>query len=249
MLLCADRPNRALDADHGPEWEVHHSQEHLIYMARGTAFARLGPRQLLLLPGYALWLPAQTRYRLEVGGEVDVLIFGARSEGSFFRSPRVLRLPRVGREMMRQTRAWKPVDRKSNAAMAFEESIRLMLPRWYRVGVRLWLPATDHPRLREITDHILDRFDEPLTLSSLARDFGLSRRSINRLFAREMGLSFLTYLRTVRVIRALDLFRRGISVTETAYEVGYNSLCAFSNTFRELVGMRPREYLRVSLGI
>lgn len=248
MLACMYSDELCDDGQHGKQMRASNAREQLMYVAKGSVVARIGPRHLLL-PGYALWLPVNTSYRLEVSGELDVLTFCDQGGGDFYRSVRLLLLPRVGREMMRQTRAWNLVETKSKAVSAFEESIRLMLPRWYSGGEGPFLPATDHPRLREITAHIRDRCGDPLTLQSLGRDFGLSRRSLNRLFASEMGLGFLTYLRTVRVIRALDLFRRrGVTVTETAYDVGYNSLCAFSNTFRELVGMRPRDYLRAMVG-
>jgi AraC-like DNA-binding protein len=48
----------------------------------------------------------------------------------------------------------------------------------------------------------------------------------------------------MQVLRSLELLARGRSVTETALEVGYESVGAFIRTFRETVGVTPNVYAR-----
>lgn len=65
------------------------------------------------------------------------------------------------------------------------------------------------------------------------------------MFKQELGMTFETYLRVARMIRATELLTRAnILVTEVAYSVGYQSLSSFSRTFRKFVGLSPQEYLK-----
>ena len=53
------------------------------------------------------------------------------------------------------------------------------------------------------------------------------------------------YCRERRVERARELIREGrMSMTAIAAATGFSSVHYFSRTFRALVGMSPREYLR-----
>ena len=50
-------------------------------------------------------------------------------------------------------------------------------------------------------------------------------------------------LRRMRVLRAIEeLARADIPITKIAFAVGYTSLSAFNNVFRQLTGRTPTEY-------
>ncbi|MEM7334098.1 MAG: helix-turn-helix transcriptional regulator, partial [Chloroflexota bacterium] len=66
-----------------------------------------------------------------------------------------------------------------------------------------------------------------------------------RLFKQELGMTFGSYLRVARIIRAIELLSdANTAVTDVAYSVGYRSLSSFSQTFQQLTGITPREYLK-----
>ena len=50
--------------------------------------------------------------------------------------------------------------------------------------------------------------------------------------------------RHLRVLVALEKLSSGISVTETCFAVGYNSVSAFIKTFKLIVGITPHAYSR-----
>jgi AraC-like DNA-binding protein len=50
----------------------------------------------------------------------------------------------------------------------------------------------------------------------------------------------------LRMIKAMELLMGSEkNISEVAYEVGYSSIAAFSNTFQQLVNMRPSEFQKV----
>ena len=76
----------------------------------------------------------------------------------------------------------------------------------------------------------------------LAREVGLSERSLFRGFQRETGLSPGQWRRQMQVLRSLELLADGKSVTDTSLEVGYESPGAFIHAFRQIVGVTPAVY-------
>ncbi len=221
----------------------------LLYLEKGVLELYGANQSYLLYSGHAAWLPAQMPYGVEGRARTHDLTFEPRTgEGDFFRLFRVFPLPPVAHEMIRQILRWQSntsSNENESQFQVFQETFRVMLPVWSKAPLPLNLPATEHPKLKEITRYIRANTSGNLTLGRLSRDFGVSTRSFIRLFRRELGLTFLGYVRLARVVQALELMKcPGATVTETAYEVGYTSLCAFSGAFSKLVGMRPRDYLR-----
>lgn len=70
-----------------------------------------------------------------------------------------------------------------------------------------------------------------------------SVRSLTRLFKTHLDLSFLQYLKMLRMVKAMELLMEtNKNVSEVAFEVGYSSIAAFSNTFQQLVNIRPSDF-------
>lgn len=80
------------------------------------------------------------------------------------------------------------------------------------------------------------------TLDEVASAAGLSRAHLVREFAATFGRAPHQYLMGLRLAHAKQVLASGASVTEACYEVGLESLGAFSTTFRRLTGSSPREW-------
>jgi AraC-like DNA-binding protein len=77
-------------------------------------------------------------------------------------------------------------------------------------------------------------------LKTLARQAGASKRTIERLFKADTGVSFQQWRQRLRVIHALRLLASGDSVTSVALDVGYASTSAFIAMFKRELGTTPR---------
>jgi transcriptional regulator GlxA family with amidase domain len=97
--------------------------------------------------------------------------------------------------------------------------------------------------LRRARDHVDRHFAEPLDLTVLAGQAGLSKFHFHRLFASAYGITPAAYVSQRRVERAQDLLRATtLSVTEVCHAVGFSSLGSFSSRFHEIVGETPRQF-------
>ena len=85
-------------------------------------------------------------------------------------------------------------------------------------------------------------YAEDIDLTGIASEAYFSRHHFLRLFATMYGTTPQQYRRRVRIEHARALLERGVSVTESCFEVGFESLSAFSTGFKALVGVRPSVY-------
>jgi AraC-like DNA-binding protein len=113
-----------------------------------------------------------------------------------------------------------------------------------RAGHRNGTIAAQSAAVERVILAMHERQSEPFSLEQMAHIALLSPYYFSRVFRRFTGLppcEFLSALRLQAAKRLLLTTQR--SVTEICFDVGYNSLGAFSTRFAELVGVSPR-YLR-----
>lgn len=100
-------------------------------------------------------------------------------------------------------------------------------------------------RIDKVLIWLEEHLDEPLDLKALANFTHCSSSYLSRLFSKNTGTTISKKLRSMRVERAAELLTDGdYNVTESAMEVGYNSLSHFTKAFQEEKGMTPSLYVK-----
>jgi AraC-like DNA-binding protein len=97
--------------------------------------------------------------------------------------------------------------------------------------------------------HILTQHlqDEHFNVESLAHFAGISRPQLYRKIHSLTGRSPNTFIRDLRMEKALSLLRRrDRNICEVAFEVGYTNPSYFARTFAEKFGCTPSDYLMIS---
>jgi signal transduction histidine kinase/ligand-binding sensor domain-containing protein/DNA-binding response OmpR family regulator len=85
--------------------------------------------------------------------------------------------------------------------------------------------------------------DAEFTTDTLAWEVGLSRMQLNRKLQALTDQPSCGFIRMLRLKRAAQLLQQSAgTVTEIAYDVGFNSLSHFAKAFREQFGQSPSEY-------
>jgi AraC-like DNA-binding protein len=79
-------------------------------------------------------------------------------------------------------------------------------------------------------------------LAQLGQKAGASERTLSRLFRSELGMTFHQWRTRLRVQRALVHLARGLSVTETAAQLGSANPTSFIDAFRAVVGYTLGKY-------
>ncbi|MGT2479428.1 AraC family transcriptional regulator [Methylobacterium oryzae CBMB20] len=76
------------------------------------------------------------------------------------------------------------------------------------------------------------------------RALGMSGRTLARRFETEIGMSLRSWRRRLRLFKAVELMGGGLTVTQTAMQLGYGSTSAFVFAFRTGLGCPPQAYMR-----
>ncbi|MGD9602434.1 MAG: GlxA family transcriptional regulator [Gammaproteobacteria bacterium] len=89
------------------------------------------------------------------------------------------------------------------------------------------------------------RLASPLRMTALAREFGVSPRSLDRRFRAAIGVSPLAYVQQQRMKVAQELLAStNLGVGEIAFRVGYSDVGHFTRLFTRLLAVSPRNYRR-----
>ncbi|MDG2533843.1 AraC family transcriptional regulator [Sphingomonas sp. HITSZ_GF] len=105
----------------------------------------------------------------------------------------------------------------------------------------LQIPAPRDPRLLRLCQEALGQLERDWTIDQAARVAGMGRRTFTRSFRREIGISFNTWRARARLNAAVSRLSAGASITEVAFESGYNSPSAFATMFKRTLGMSPSQ--------
>jgi AraC-like DNA-binding protein len=106
-------------------------------------------------------------------------------------------------------------------------------------------PATTHVERRRALDacrFIEARASEPLSLSTVAAEVGLSPFHFLRSFKRALGSTPHQYLVQTRLRRAAELtMQTSRPITDIALAAGFSDLANFNRSFRSAIGCAPRQ--------
>jgi transcriptional regulator GlxA family with amidase domain len=107
------------------------------------------------------------------------------------------------------------------------------------------LPDRSHSDtvVHEIQAHIDAHLDEPLRMTKLASEFGLSGRTLTRRFLTATGRTPAAYLQHVRITHAKRLLETtSDSIESIRCATGYLDPAAFRRAFRTVTAMSPTAY-------
>mgnify|MGYP002725726184 CR=1 FL=1 len=97
-------------------------------------------------------------------------------------------------------------------------------------------------RVAQMLSYIREHYREPINRQALGRRFGMTPEHVNFLFKKELNTTPTKVINRERCIRAYALLsQHGLSVKETAYEVGFNDPAYFSRVFRRLMHQPPHD--------
>ena len=104
--------------------------------------------------------------------------------------------------------------------------------------------------VRAVEDWVAAKAPEPVRISDVCGQFGLSRRSLERAFHETLDMGPVQYLMARRLSAARLMLAKAdpqtVSVTDVAIDQGFWELGRFAVRYRQMFGERPSETLRRS---
>ena len=100
--------------------------------------------------------------------------------------------------------------------------------------------------LSGVVEYINNHFTKDIKLEDLAKILGLSISQLNRKFKSTLGETPIQYLLKVRINKASDrLVQSNDTVSEIAYDCGFNNRTYFNKQFKKYTGQTPSDYRKL----
>ena len=220
-----------------------HASDQLIYATQGVMEISADQSLWLTPPHLAVWIPAGTRHRIRMPGAVSMRTLYLR-RGLLPRPPKVctvLHISPLFRELVVEAVRIGQLRTTNHLHCALRDLILSQLRNASPVPMFVRLP--EDSRALGVAEAFIANLADAPSLYALCRKVGVSVRTIQRTFRREVGTSFEFWRRQVRLMKGIELLVEGRSVKMVAAEVGYRQQSAFVELFRQTFGMTPRTWV------
>ncbi|MGV1793948.1 helix-turn-helix transcriptional regulator [Rhizobium sp. A37_96] len=197
--------------------------------------------------GHMVFIPADRSYRLAATGPVELTLVKFTGAEAVWHHPGcwAVAMPALAVEMASFARRWgvdrDPADQVAND---FFRTMGHLFAIWFDTRRKMWTPFGNGPDMERVIEFARDHL-ETASLTDAAAAVAMSERTLRRRFKDELGISWREFINELRMSEAMRLLRQGnISVTETAYAVGFNSIGAFTVAFTSYTGSTPGSFVR-----
>lgn len=96
-----------------------------------------------------------------------------------------------------------------------------------------------------ILSYIDENFKNKITIDDLVSEFNYNRFYIMKLFKRELNISIIDYINTIKIYNSLNYINNNHSFLSCALINGYYSLEYYSEIFKKILGVNPRTYKKI----
>ena len=101
----------------------------------------------------------------------------------------------------------------------------------------------DTDSMKVIHDFVHNNFDKRITLDEVASLTNMSSVTFNRFIKKRIGKTFVNYLNEIRVgYAARWLTEKDLTVSEIAFESGFNNIANFNKIFKSIQKSTPSEF-------
>ncbi len=99
------------------------------------------------------------------------------------------------------------------------------------------------PVVAAVTEYIYRNLDKKITMYDIATGSGYNRDYLYRIIRKELGISTVNYVNKIKLSEAKKMIQHTeLSISEIAWNLGYESIQYFSRLFKEETGMSPSDY-------
>ena len=234
--LAAGYPAGAVLPHHTHDWAQ------LVYATQGVMRVESEDGVWVVPSHRAVWIPPGIGHSVAMSGWVSMRTLYLLPEliGALPRRCCVVSVPPLLRELILHAIAEGPLrrDRAEHRRLVdfLLDQLRV-LP-----VVPLELPMPRDARALRVALRLREDPGGSAALEVLARGSGASRRTLERLFQKETGISLGRWRQQARLLQAMRLLAHGETVTSIALEVGYDSPSAFIAAFSHAFGTTPGRF-------
>lgn len=109
-------------------------------------------------------------------------------------------------------------------------------------NIREYRGELEDSSIKRAIKFINSNFNKNISLKIVASSVYLNESYLSRELKQTLGMGFSEYIRKLRIEKAMDLLKKGYSISNIAKEVGYSDYRQFSSNFKKYTGDVPSNY-------
>jgi AraC-like DNA-binding protein/quercetin dioxygenase-like cupin family protein len=218
-----------------------HDSHQIVYPSTGAVSVTTPAGTWITPANRAIWIPAGCWHEHRFHGHTQFhgVALDPRRYAQGPATPTVLAVNPLMRELIiacSQTGATHADEHQAHHRMLAVLHDQLQAT---RIREPLWIPTPIDARLRQACALIADHLTEPLSLQQIGDRIGVSQRTLSRLFADELAMTFPQWRTQLRLHHAVMLLAERQDVTSVALQCGWATPSAFIDTYRRAFGHTP----------
>jgi AraC-like DNA-binding protein/quercetin dioxygenase-like cupin family protein len=234
----------------GYKIEAHqHAWHQLLFASSGAMTVTTSQTSWMIPSTRAVFIPARTVHALRMWGAVEMRTLYLSPPLTSFDAfaatgeCRVIDVAPLLRELILRTVERAGLDSRAApdtwVIRLMEEEVKAAVAAAGNSPLRLPMPADE--RARAVADHVLSQPSMAAGegVLELAQQYGVARRTLERRFRDQTGMSFGMWRQKARLLDSIRLLAEGGSVTDAALDSGYSSVSAFIAAFKATFGYTP----------
>lgn len=232
----------SLAYEYPPAWQVPehaHGSDQLIYATAGVMEVAAARSLWLIPPQFAVWIPAQVRHSIRMPGAVSMRTLYLRPGLVRGQHCAVLHVSPLLRELIVEAVRIGNLKMRNAGHAALRDVIVAQIGRASSIPTMLAMPPD--PRGRAVANAVIA--NPKAVLPALCEKAGVSVRTLQRIFRREVGSDFETWRRQVRLMKAIELLAQGRTIKQVSHAVGYRQPSTFVAMFHRTFGMPPKSWI------
>jgi AraC-like DNA-binding protein len=227
----------------------HHFPEHahdwnqVVYAISGVLTVAVEGRSFVISPEQAMWVPTGLRHRVGtlLGAEFRSLWLADEAGAGLPERPTMFTVSPLLQALIVEAAEIESQEDTDGYAARVTGLILDQLRRAQPLPGALPWPRGGS--LARLCEGLYSDPADPRGPEQWGQELGTSGRTLARRFEAELGMSLRTWRRHLRLFKAIELLGGGLSVTQTAMELGYGSTSAFVYAFRSEMGSSPQAYM------
>lgn len=117
-------------------------------------------------------------------------------------------------------------------------------------GIFLELQMQDNDRINAVFNFVKDHFQESIRLEEVAQLVSMTVPSFCRYFKKMTNKTFTQFVNDYRLVHASKLLaEKPISITNVAYESGFNNFSYFNKSFKLFTGQSASQYRKQFISV
>jgi AraC-like DNA-binding protein len=219
-----------------------HDRDQLVYASSGVMTVRTQNGTWVVPPHRAVWIPAEIPHTITMSGLVAMrtLYLKPRLSEGLPRDCCVINVSTLLKELILHACTVRTLKKSVKWQMHLVAVILHQLEAVQMIPLQL--PHLSDPRLVRIAEILTVDPRDSRTLAQLCKGTGAGKRSVERLFQQEIGMTFGKWRQQLRLMQGMRLLAEGAKVTHAALESGYSTPSAFTSMFRKALGTTPSSY-------